>query len=164
MFQSLDRLASAAAVVEGVRVGDLEPGDCLFVRTRNSLYMLRVNPDGTFDAEGGWFSRHRDVSASEDSAKESVPADASAKEGLPSEASAKEGAPADDSTTTGMSSEASAKTGKRRRVIGCTWGGSAVLTRMIAAPGMFLEFDNRVRTTRIKEVRHLRYVPPSTIH
>ena len=154
MFQSLDRLASAAAVVEGVRVGDLEPGDCLFVRTRNSLYMLRVNPDGTFDAEGGWFSRHRDAPASEDPAKESVP----------SEASAKGGAPADDSTTTGISSEASAKTGKRRRVIGCTWGGSAVLTRMIAAPGMFLEFDNRVRTTRIKEVRHLRYVPPSTIH
>ena len=163
MFQSLDRLASAAAVVEGVRVGDLEPGDCLFVRTRNSLYMLRVNPDGTFDAEGGWFSRHHDASASAEPAKDGAPAEASDKERLPSDASAKEGA-AEDSTTTGISSEAWAKTGKRRRVIGCTWGGSAVLTRMIAAPGMYLEFDNRVRTTRIKEVRHLRYVPPSTIH
>ena len=115
MVQSLERLASAAEVVEGVRVGDLEPGDCLFVRTRNSLYTLRVNSDGTFDAQGGWFSRE----------------------------------------------EAS---GNRRRVLGCTWGGSALMTRMIAAPGMFIEFDNRVRTTRIREVRHLRPTPASTIH
>ena len=49
MGHSLDRLASAAAVVDGVRVGDVAPGDCLFVRTRNSVYFLRVNGDGTFD-------------------------------------------------------------------------------------------------------------------
>ena len=115
MVQSLDRLASAAAVVDGVRVGDLEPGDCVVVRTRNSIYVLRVNADGTFDAEGGWFARQ----------------------------------------------EAS---GCGLRVAGCTWGGSALLTRMIAAPGMFLEFDNRVRTTRIREVRHLRYTAASTVH
>src|SRR5687768_8020864 len=137
MFQSLDRLASAAAVVQGVRVGDLEPGDCLFVRTRNSLYALRLNEDGTFDAEGGWFSRQD---------RSGEPADsASSTPGLPAEAVA-------------------AKTGRRRRVLGCTWGGSALMTRMIAAPGMFIEFDNRVRTTRIREVRHLRYTPDSTIH
>jgi hypothetical protein len=29
---------------------------------------------------------------------------------------------------------------------------------------MFLEFDNRVRTTRIREVRHLRHVVAATIH
>ena len=125
MFQSLDRLASAAAVVEGVRVGDLEPGDCLFVKTRNSLYALRLNADGTFDAEGGWFARQESA-----------------------------GSPA----------EASAKVGSGRRVLGCTWGGTALMTRMIAAPGMFLEFDNRVRTTRIREVRHLRFTASSTIH
>ena len=133
MVQSLERLASAAEVVEGVRVGDLEPGDCLFVRTRNSLYTLRLNSDGTFDAAGGWFSRQHDPE------------------------------PAPDGT--GMPAEAStAKTGTRRRVIGCTWGGSALMTRMIAAPGMFIEFDNRVRTTRVREVRHLRPTPTSTIH
>src|SRR5438874_13492187 len=115
MAQSLERLASAAAVVDGVRVGDLEPGDCLVIRTRNSIYVLRVNADGTFDAEGGWFSRQ----------------------------------------------EAS---GSGLRVAGCTWGGSAILTRMIAAPGMFLEFNNRVRTTRIREVRHLRCAAAPTIH
>ena len=130
MFASIERLASAAAVVDGVRVGDLEPGDCLVVRTRNSIYTLRLNADGTFDAEGGWFARQEDAEAN----AASLPA------------------------------EASERTGRRRRVVGCTWGGSALLTRMIAAPGMFLEFDNRVRTTRIREVRHLRYIPPSTIH
>jgi hypothetical protein len=133
MVQSLERLASAAEVVEGVRVGDLEPGDCLFVRTRNSLYTLRMNSDGTFDADGGWFSRQHDPDPSPDASR------------LPAEASAQ-------------------KTGRRRRVLGCTWGGSALMTRMIAAPGMFIEFDNRVRTTRIREVRHLRPTPASTIH
>jgi hypothetical protein len=42
------------------------------------------------------------------------------------------------------------------RVSGCTWGGPAILTGMVAAPRMFLEFDNGVRTTRIHEVRVIR--------
>jgi hypothetical protein len=42
------------------------------------------------------------------------------------------------------------------RIVGCTWGGAAIHTRVAAAIGMFLEFDNGVRTTRIREVRHLR--------
>jgi hypothetical protein len=41
-------------------------------------------------------------------------------------------------------------------IAGCTWGGAAIHTRMVAAPGMFLEFDNGVRTTRIREVRLIR--------
>jgi len=41
----------------------------------------------------------------------------------------------------------------RVRVVGCTWGGCAILTDLIAAPGMFIEFDNRVKTTRVREVR-----------
>jgi hypothetical protein len=42
------------------------------------------------------------------------------------------------------------------RVNGCTWGGNAILTGVVAAPGMFMEFDNGVGTTRILEVRVLR--------
>ncbi len=42
------------------------------------------------------------------------------------------------------------------RIVGCTWGGAAIHTRLAAAVGMFLEFDNGVRTTRIREVRLLR--------
>jgi hypothetical protein len=41
-------------------------------------------------------------------------------------------------------------------VAGCTWGGHALLTGMVAAPGMCLEFDNGVRTTRIREVHGMR--------
>jgi hypothetical protein len=111
----LDQLASAVASVEGVRAEDLQSGDWLIVRTRNSTYALRANGDGTFEASGGWFH--------------SQPA-----------------------------------SGTRVRVMGCTWGGSALLTRMIAAPGMFLEFGNNVRTTRIREVRVLRPAPSPTVH
>jgi hypothetical protein len=41
-------------------------------------------------------------------------------------------------------------------VAGCTWGGAAIHTRIIAAAGMYLEFDNGVRTTRIRQVRVIR--------
>jgi len=37
-------------------------------------------------------------------------------------------------------------------VNGCTWGGSAIKSDILAAPGLFLEFGNRVRTTRIQKV------------
>jgi hypothetical protein len=42
------------------------------------------------------------------------------------------------------------------RIRGCTWGGRAILEGMIAAPGMCIEFDNGVCTTRAREVRVLR--------
>lgn len=112
---SLEGLATRAPELPGVRESDLQPGDWVIVRTRNSTYALRVNDDGTFDASGGWFTRN-------------------------------------------------ARAGERLRIAGCTWGGSAVLTSMVAAPGMFLEFANRVTTTRIREVRHIRAVVPPTIH
>lgn len=41
-------------------------------------------------------------------------------------------------------------------VNGCTWGGSAIREDVIAAPGLFLEFSNRVRTTRIRGFELLR--------
>lgn len=45
---------------------------------------------------------------------------------------------------------------RRVRISGCTWGGHAILTGIVAAPGMCLEFDNGVQTTRIQQVRLLR--------
>jgi hypothetical protein len=112
---SLERLAVAARSMDGIREEDLEPGDVVIIRTRNSTYSLRVNGDGTFDAAGGWFSRH-------------------------------------------------AGSGERVRIAGCTWGGTALLTRMVAARGMCLEFANRVLTTRIRDVRHIRSTAVSTVH
>lgn len=46
----------------------------------------------------------------------------------------------------------------RVRISGCTWGGSAILTGMMAAPGMCIEFGNGVRTTRVREVEVIRDV------
>jgi len=42
------------------------------------------------------------------------------------------------------------------RIAGCTWGGAVIHTRLVAAIGMFLEFDNGVRTTRIRDVKLVR--------
>ncbi len=39
---------------------------------------------------------------------------------------------------------------------GCTWGGSALKHDIVAARGLFLEFGNRVLTTRIQQVRVIR--------
>jgi hypothetical protein len=38
------------------------------------------------------------------------------------------------------------------RIVGCTWGGHAIMTRLVAAPGMCIEFDNTVQTTIVRDV------------
>src|SRR5262249_13369867 len=50
------------------------------------------------------------------------------------------------------------------RIVGCTWGGHAILTRLVAAPGMCIEFDNTVQTTSVCEVRLFRYETPDVCH
>jgi len=45
------------------------------------------------------------------------------------------------------------RTNVRLGVCGCSAGGSAIFTRLVAAPGLFLEFDDGTRTTRIQRVR-----------
>ena len=52
--------------------------------------------------------------------------------------------------------------GSDLRIAGCTWGGAAIHTRLVAAAGMFLEFDNGVRTTRIRDVRLFRHAHERT--
>ena len=42
-------------------------------------------------------------------------------------------------------------------VNGCTYGGSAIRHDVVAGKGLFLEFGNRVLTTRIQEVRVVRF-------
>ena len=50
------------------------------------------------------------------------------------------------------------------RIVGCTWGGRAILTRLIAAPGMCIEFDNTVQTTSVREVHLFRYAESAVRH
>ena len=52
----------------------------------------------------------------------------------------------------------------RIAVNGCTWGGTAIKHDIIAAPGLFLEFANQVKTTRIRNVRVIRNDAPPTLH
>lgn len=108
----LELLTEAADRLDGIRRGDLGPGDRLMVATRNSIYALTAKPDGRFEARGGWFERAG-----------SSPAEVG--------------------------------------VVGCTAGGSALFTRILAAPGLFLEFDDGTRTTRIQRVRLVRSSAPA---
>jgi hypothetical protein len=50
------------------------------------------------------------------------------------------------------------------RITGCTWGGRAILTGLVAAPGMFIEFDNGVSTTRVRDVRLIQNGAKPTVH
>jgi hypothetical protein len=105
--RTLDRLAHQAAIIDGVRARDVEAGDWIVIRTKNSIYSLYSLGDGRYRVAGGWFTLH------------------------------------------GCDNRAV-------RVAGCTWGGCAIHTGLVAAPGMWLEFANGVRTTCIREVRLLR--------
>lgn len=105
--RTLDRITEHACEIGGVRARDVQAGDWIVVRTRNSTYSLAALGEGTYRVAGGWFAMER---------CENI----------------------------------------RVRIVGCTWGGSAIHTGLIAAPGMFLEFDNGVRTTRIREVTLIR--------
>src|SRR5262245_37129399 len=50
------------------------------------------------------------------------------------------------------------------RIVGCTWGGHAILTGLLAAPGMCIEFDNTVQTTSVRDVRLYRYDATTVCH
>ena len=43
----------------------------------------------------------------------------------------------------------------RVEILGCTAGGHALFTEHIAAPGLFMEFADGLRTTRIRTVRRI---------
>ena len=45
---------------------------------------------------------------------------------------------------------------QKTTINGCTWGGSAIKLDIVAARGLFLEFGNRVLTTRIQDIQVIR--------
>lgn len=50
------------------------------------------------------------------------------------------------------------------RINGCTWGGSAIHADLAAGRGLFLEFGNRVLTTRIRQIQVIRNEPSPSVH
>jgi hypothetical protein len=103
---SIDDLAEAAGIVGGVKRQELEVGDRIIVSTKNSVYSLTAQPDGSFAVGGGWFERE-------------------------------------------------GKGPTTVEILGCTVGGHALFTEHIAAPGLFMEFGDGLRTTRIRTVRKI---------
>ena len=104
--RTLNAVAQCAERLPVTRKQDLEPGDCVIVHTKNSVYRLQALGENLFHVSGGWFDR--------------------------------------------------TSSSRTVTVNGCTFGGLAICTEIVAAIGLFLEFGNNVSTTRIKDVRVLR--------
>jgi len=54
---TLSGFGEKSASVATLRKTDVRPGDCVIIRTRNSVYALRATDDGRFIVSGGWFDR-----------------------------------------------------------------------------------------------------------
>ena len=106
LARTLNDIGSFAEHVPATRKQDLEPGDCVIVSTKNSVYRLQALGGDRFHASGGWFEQN--------------------------------------------------SVSRTVTVNGCTFGGLAIGTDIVAAIGLFLEFGNNVSTTRIRDVRVLR--------
>ena len=104
--RTLNNISRYAGRLPVTRNRDLEPGDCVIVSTKNSVYRLHALGGNEFHVSGGWFDRN----------------------------------PSQGTVT----------------VNGCTFGGLAIWTDVVAAKGLFLEFGNSVSTTRIQDVRVVR--------
>lgn len=109
--RTLDAVVDHAERSAAVFKRDLEIGDQVIIRTRNSVYWLWALGGDRFAVSGGWFEHNG---------------------GTPTVVT----------------------------VNGCTYGGSLIRHDVAAAPGLFLEFGNRVSTTRIQGVRVIRRGAP----
>lgn len=54
---ALERIVACSLLLNGVGKTDLVPGDRVFVKTRNSLYNIRVLGNGKYSVSGGWFDK-----------------------------------------------------------------------------------------------------------
>ncbi len=100
---TLESMVKSVGCLREVLRKDLETGNGIFVKTRNSTYHIRAGENGAFIVSGGWFdlNGHSPI------------------------------------TTT---------------IRGCTWGGTAIKTDIIAACGLRIEFGNRLITSPIEKI------------
>ncbi len=56
--QSLDRIIERIDQLKQISKNDLEHGDFIFVKTRNSVYHIRKAEDNLYEVSGGWFDRN----------------------------------------------------------------------------------------------------------
>ncbi len=57
MNYELKNMVEQADKLHQVRKKDLQPGDEVKLRTRNSIYSIRVDEDGSYIVSGGWFDK-----------------------------------------------------------------------------------------------------------
>ncbi len=81
----------------------LEYGDQIYLKTLNSLYIIKVTDTGEYLVSGGWFDSQN-------------------------------------------------LSPYKINIRGCTWGGTAIKTDIIAAPGLCIEFSNNLITSKITKV------------
>jgi hypothetical protein len=98
---SLSAMGEQVAHLKALRKAEVRPGDCVVIRTRNSLYTLRAVGNGLFTVSGGWFDRK-------------------------------------------------GRSGLQVMVTGCSFGGSVIKIDIIAAPGLCVEFANRLITSPVQ--------------
>jgi hypothetical protein len=60
--------------------------------------------------------------------------------------------------------EKAGMTGATTGINGCTFGGTVIHAGLAAGQGLFLEFDNNVRTTRIQRFRVIQQGDPAVVH
>ena len=113
--RTLRNLVAHSRLLPSLDRGELQCGDRVVVKTRNSVYSLLFIGGNEYFVSGGWFDR-RGISP------------------------------------------------LRTTVNGCTWGGTALKHDIVAAPGLFLEFGNGVKTTRIRSVQVIRAATGTRTH
>jgi len=59
LVRTLAAIVEQSRECDAVRKGDLNCGDQVIVRTRNSVYSLWAMGDGTFAVTGGWFDKQK---------------------------------------------------------------------------------------------------------
>lgn len=86
----------------------LRKGDQVYLKTINSIYVIKVTELGEYLVSGGWFDRQN-------------------------------------------------LSPQKINIRGCTWGGSAIKTDIVAAPGLCIEFGNNLITSKIHKVFFFSY-------
>jgi hypothetical protein len=99
----LNNLSDISETLLQVYKNKLEEGDQIYLKTLNSLYIIKVVENGEFLVSGGWFDMQK-------------------------------------------------LSPHKINIRGCTWGGTAIKTDIIAAPGLCIEFSNNLITSKVNKV------------
>lgn len=60
MYFELNHIINQAENLRQIKKADLRPGDELHLKTRNSVYHIVVDHDGSYLVSGGWFDKSAD--------------------------------------------------------------------------------------------------------